>query len=453
MHHLVLTGQAKRLGVKPEIVELDPKITARFRAEGGDSDAEGGKEMNGITVGRSRQKCDVILGSTRGPLMISRVHATIVPVQKEGESEPRWKLIDHSSRNGTFVNNMKVSEVVLEHGDSITFGGGGLLPYGSMKHQIDSEFTYTYVEGSARVKKTADWCRLSGRLERKSSKKNAASLNSRKRTLLLAGKIPNSKKRLRMKGPKSSNDEMPSSSPLEGQTTTATDPLPLATKTSATKEEEEEEDEASRAKKKRGQELLHKEFTCPVCLDYFVQTRTLACGHSFCSPCLSNCLEHKRQCPVCRETVSKNPVRSCALDGAIRALVQQEKKGNERHQKRLKQWKNDQRKERRTATKLRSVIQKAKDEGKHFLSIHDRWNHEERDLFRRGVIMYRGPARVEYCRTTDLTADFIDSKMFRELIDVAANVGIVPEDGARIEREFSSLSVLRDRLHMFILYG
>eukprot|EP00939_MAST-03C_sp_MAST-3C-sp1_P001493 g1493.t1 len=406
MHHLVLTGQAKRLGVKPEIVELDPKITARFRAEGGDSDAEGGKEMNGITVGRSRQKCDVILGSTRGPLMISRVHATIVPVQKEGESEPRWKLIDHSSRNG-----------------------------------------------SARVKKTADWCRLSGRLERKSSKKNAASLNSRKRTLLLAGKIPNSKKRLRMKGPKSSNDEMPSSSPLEGQTTTATDPLPLATKTSATKEEEEEEDEASRAKKKRGQELLHKEFTCPVCLDYFVQTRTLACGHSFCSPCLSNCLEHKRQCPVCRETVSKNPVRSCALDGAIRALVQQEKKGNERHQKRLKQWKNDQRKERRTATKLRSVIQKAKDEGKHFLSIHDRWNHEERDLFRRGVIMYRGPARVEYCRTTDLTADFIDSKMFRELIDVAANVGIVPEDGARIEREFSSLSVLRDRLHMFILYG
>ena len=388
--------------------------------------------------------------------MISRVHATIVPILKDGESEPQWKLVDHSSRNGTFVNNMKVSEVILEHGDSITFGGGGLLPYGSMKHQIDSEFTYTFVEGTVRAKKTADWCRLSGRLERKGNERRAAFSNSRKRSLLLAGKIPNSKKRLRMRGPKSPKDEKDSSSssPLEGSTT-ATDPLPLATKAKTIEAKDDMEADASK-EKIRGQELLHKEFTCPVCLDYFVQTRTLACGHSFCSLCLSNCLEHKRQCPVCRETVSKNPVRSCALDGAIRALIQQEKKNseiNERYQKRLKQRKNEQRKERRTATKLRSVIQKAKDEGKNFLSIHDKWNREERDLFRRGVVMYRGSARVEYCKTTDLTAEFIDSKMFRDLIDVAANVGIVPEDGPGTESEFSSLSALRDRLHMFILYG
>ena len=88
--------------------------------------------------------------------MISRVHATLEPVPSEnGEGKifflifnlflhhiqcdkspstyssnlthmmyletERWKLVDHSSRNGSFVNNMKVSEVVLKHGKLIIF--------------------------------------------------------------------------------------------------------------------------------------------------------------------------------------------------------------------------------------------------------------------------------------------------------------------------------------------
>ena len=36
-----------------------------------------------IQIGRSRQKCSVILASSRGPLMISRVHATLEPVPSE----------------------------------------------------------------------------------------------------------------------------------------------------------------------------------------------------------------------------------------------------------------------------------------------------------------------------------------------------------------------------------
>ena len=44
---------------------------------------------------------------------------------------------------------------------------------------------------------------------------------------------------------------------------------------------------------KMNKELLHKEFICPICLDYFLQTKTLACGHSFCAPCIAKCLENK----------------------------------------------------------------------------------------------------------------------------------------------------------------
>ena len=36
-----------------------------------------------IQIGRSRQKCSVVLASSRGPLMISRVHATLEPVPSE----------------------------------------------------------------------------------------------------------------------------------------------------------------------------------------------------------------------------------------------------------------------------------------------------------------------------------------------------------------------------------
>ena len=102
--------------------------------------------------------------------------------------------------------------------------------------------------------------------------------------------------------------------------------------------------------------------------------------------------------------------------------------------------------------KLKVVIEQAKDEGKNFLSINDSWNLEERDLFRRGVIMYRGPARIEYCKTTGLTSDMADSSTMDELVDIAINVGIL-DDEDEVDEKYPSLAALRNRLKMFILYG
>lgn len=398
--------------------------------------------------------------------MISRVHATLEPISKNGKQEG-WKLVDHSSRNGSFVNNMKVSEVILEHGDQITFGGGGLLPYGSMKHQIDSEFTYTFLNcDDASEDVTLEWRRLSGRLERK--KKDDLGTMDENDAVVSNQKVKTSKRSRMLETESASASatkraKLDFSAAMKADVPTKTVVSPTISKLSNGKPcplgecEDQKAPCCSAIKTRRDQELLHNEFICPVCLDYFLQTQTLACGHSFCSPCISKCLEGKRQCPVCRDTVSKRPVRSCALDGAIRALLQQDgskdDEVNVRYKKRQKQWRNEQRKERRTASKLRAVIQRAKDDGKHFLNINDRWNEEERDIFRKGVVMYRGSARQEYCATTGLSLDFIDSKMFRELIDVAINVGVLSEDGYNMENEFTSLSTLRDRLHMFILYG
>ena len=142
---------------------------------------------------------------------------------------------------------------------------------------------------------------------------------------------------------------------------------PSATTCDSSKKKQEDKDKIMKMNK----ELLHKEFICPICLDYFLQTKTLACGHSFCAPCIAKCLENKITCPICRDTVCKKPVRSCALDGAIRALLQQEtsksdQEAHARYKKRQKQWTSDQRKQRRTAAKAAYRDSRSQEGGQDF---------------------------------------------------------------------------------------
>ena len=108
--------------------------------------------------------------------MISRQHAQIVfqPCQQlvddwaksdgpTGTTTPsstmsppcmdcHWRLIDLKSLNGLFVNDVKVSETVLVHGDIILFGSGYGLPIGQRKRHPINECTYRFeVEAMTQV--------------------------------------------------------------------------------------------------------------------------------------------------------------------------------------------------------------------------------------------------------------------------------------------------------------
>lgn len=69
-------------------------------------------------------------------------------------------------------------------------------------------------------------------------------------------------------------------------------------------------------------EQMEDEFTCIVCQELFVFATTLACSHSFCEHCLISWMKKKNNCPMCRQHVKGQPVRSIVLDNAIARMVE-----------------------------------------------------------------------------------------------------------------------------------
>ncbi|HKM16847.1 MAG: DUF3662 domain-containing protein [Firmicutes bacterium] len=63
------------------------------------------------SIGRSLQ-CDLVLKD----LNASRVHAWLEPFSG------KWRLVDNNSTNGTYLNNRRISEQVLNDGDQIRVG-------------------------------------------------------------------------------------------------------------------------------------------------------------------------------------------------------------------------------------------------------------------------------------------------------------------------------------------
>lgn len=64
-----------------------------------------------VTVGRG-EACDILLSSAR----VSRLHATLEFRQD------RWWVCDHSSVNGTYLNDKKITEAGISPGDRVRFG-------------------------------------------------------------------------------------------------------------------------------------------------------------------------------------------------------------------------------------------------------------------------------------------------------------------------------------------
>ncbi|XP_007936280.1 tripartite motif-containing protein 43-like [Orycteropus afer afer] len=71
---------------------------------------------------------------------------------------------------------------------------------------------------------------------------------------------------------------------------------------------------------------FHKELTCVICLNYFIDPVTIDCGHSFCRPCLCLSWEECKtpaSCPMCRETSAQTEFKSNIVLKKLVALARQ----------------------------------------------------------------------------------------------------------------------------------
>ena len=53
------------------------------------------------------------------------------------------------------------------------------------------------------------------------------------------------------------------------------------------------------------------DFDCSLCFRLFYQPITTSCGHTYCKSCIDRCLDHKRECPLCKTAIeSQNSVKA-----------------------------------------------------------------------------------------------------------------------------------------------
>lgn len=62
------------------------------------------------------------------------------------------------------------------------------------------------------------------------------------------------------------------------------------------------------------------EFTCPVCLDYYILPVTIPCGHTFCRYCITHNRLLGKNCPVCRQLIGYNFRINMAIHNVIISL-------------------------------------------------------------------------------------------------------------------------------------
>ena len=408
--------------VSPQIIDLCPSVNARK-----------------LLIGRCEEKATVVLSGGCGAQYVSRLHAEICVAQSG-----LWTLIDKESENGCFVNGFRVRKQELHDGDIVTIGGGGLSAFGRLEPHLDSEFVYRLTKTS--VKKPF----LPGDVEQKPGDQAVVPEKRRRSRCTVDQKRQGHRQVSERKA--LALVEQNSQAPLQKRQRkdAKSDRSTLATRHHV----------CSRKNTSRSVQMasICKELQCPICLGFLVSAHTLTCGHSFCRKCIHTALEVRRKCPMCTTKVRTAPVPSVALNNCVRRTLESHLNDSADPSKSPRQFglcesmhewvgrvhaqKKSRKCEQERLVHFRKVVQKAKEKDHQFLKVYRPWKARERILFLRGLSLYRGVLRQEYCNTIMLTKQVVDECSPTTLCIIANNIGVNVDS--------KKIGSLRDRVKMFI---
>ncbi|OQR94631.1 hypothetical protein ACHHYP_01028 [Achlya hypogyna] len=339
-------------------------------------------ELTPVCIGRSRD-CELSFSSEAAlSRSVSKKHAKIYPCLFGNNQEARWFIKDLDSKHGTSVNGDELTRgasVEIFHGDVIVLA----------KHFGDNFEIKCYLEGRG-----------------------------------------------------NSNIVLVTKNPLNGQ--------PRAV-SPASSTEKRKRDHRELSVKKRFRSLASEDrpglgqspLKCPVCFEYFIDSMTLACSHSFCCACLQHWLLKSLSCPTCRVEVTLLPVRTRALDDLCLQLVDPTNKTwitrQQAHQAELDA-------QTRKARKIRRHFLELADHG--WPSIWSIWPcARDREAFVYKLSTATSVVRIAWCEAVGLTDAAITVQTRIKLLNALCNV--LPE------KNYSTLesSEMRARLRLFLQYG
>ncbi|KAF0687623.1 Aste57867_20607 [Aphanomyces stellatus] len=346
-----------------------------------------------VCIGRSRD-CELSLSSdVSQSRVVSKKHARVYPCLFNNNQEVRWFLKDLDSKHGTSVNGHDVksdSSVQVFDGDHIV-----------LARQHGDFFSIK--------------CHLDGRGNSKLILVTQCPLNPRARAGSSSAVVP-------------------------------------ATNHSGEKRKLADEKELFVKKKFRALEedpLRHGEspLKCPVCFEYFMESLTLSCSHTFCGGCLRSWLLQSMTCPTCRLPVTEMPVRTRALDDLCVQLVDPTDAAWAARQDAY-------------AVDLARQVKKAKKIRHAFLETRSLpwpkvWTHwgsrNEREVFLQTISTTIGAVREAWCEAVGLTDDAIDAQPKAKLAIAAKN--LLDEISNHTRSGVLEGADLRHRLRMFLRYG
>mmetsp|Transcript_59174 Transcript_59174/g.105170 ORF Transcript_59174/g.105170 Transcript_59174/m.105170 type:complete len:473 (+) Transcript_59174:55-1473(+) len=342
-----------------------------------------------VTVGRLPTN-DVAMDSKRTPQMISRQHARLV-LSKPEPAQQEWMIHDCGSMNGITVNAEAVSS------DGRTLRAGDVINFGRRVNPPEFEFIF---EAPAMMDAPA------------------------------APAAPD----------EAFEEQLQRIAELEKELKA---------------EREQNEAQAAEALKRRQatREALNvsdisSELACCICKDWLVHAATIECSHSYCWACIDRWLQTKQfVCPTCREQVTREPVRTRAVDGIVQKTVQrlsEQEKAD--YEERVAAAEAQESRSRKNLQDLEKSVDEAIKNGKSFFRIDMNWRKKEKDTFAKGVKEYSGSARETYCRLIGLTVQWVHSADEDKLNQSLHNLALQNQIGKPDEE-------IRQRLLMFLRYG
>jgi hypothetical protein len=344
-------------------------------------------ELTPVCIGRSRE-CELSFSSECGLLrVVSKKHAKLYPCFFNHDQEVRWFLKDLDSKHGTSINDDE------------------MMP-GSSSEVFNGDIIYLARQYGENIKIK---CYLEGRGNSK---------------IVLETHTP-------------FNEHVSSSS------------------TSAEKRKYEKEYNIKDLFARKKFRLLEEDenrlglgqspLKCPICFEYFMDSLTLSCSHTFCGSCLRLWMHESLSCPTCRLAVTQLPVRTRALDELCVQLVDPK---NETWIARQQAHQIELQSQNRKAQKIRRHFLEIKSQASGYI-VWDLWTSKDKNPFCKKLSSVSGVVREAWCEAVGLTEESISTQSKASLLNAMRNL-IAKEDEYRSAFECTEM---RNRLRLFLYYG